>query len=291
MSRGVRITIKIMIFILLFALAFCAVYPFVFLLGGSLKSAGELGRSLSGLWSADGSISWSWLPWEPTMRHYVELLLDSPGYFVMFWNSVKVVGGVIAGQLLLGLPAAWGFARWDFRGKKILMPLYVVLMLFPFQVLMLSEYLILNKMGLMDTLFALILPGACSTFPVFIMYRFFSGVSRDVVEAAKVDGANGVQIFLHVGIPLGLPGIISVIVLAFLEYWNLIEQPAVFLRSDRLKPLSLYISTITKENAGAAFVAAFIALVPPLLVFLCGRKYLERGIAAIGGRDEGRGGF
>ena len=115
--------------------------------------------------------------------------------------------------------------------------------------------------------------------------RFFSKVSTDVIEAAKLDGANEWQIFWRIGIPLGMPGIMSVIVLAFLEYWNLIEQPAVFLQSERLKPLSLYLSIITKENAGVAFVAALIALLPPLLVFLCGRKYLEQGIAAIGGNE------
>ena len=220
------------------------------------------------------------------MRHYVELLLDEPGYYVMFWNSVKIAGGVIGGQLLLSLPAAWGFARWHFPGKKMLLSLYIVLMLFPFQILMLSEYLVLNRMGMIDTLWALILPGVCSTFPVFIMYRFFSKLSKDVIEAAKLDGANEWQIFWRIGIPLGMPGIMSVIVLDFLEYWNLIEQPAVFLRTERLKPLSLYISTITKENAGVAFVAALVALLPPLLVFLCGHRYLEQGIAAMGGGSE-----
>ena len=280
-----RIAIRVFIFLLLFVFSFAAVYPLVFLLGGSLKSTAELGNSLAALWSADGTIQWTWLPFEPTLRHYVELLLDEPGYYVMFWNSVKIAGGVIGGQLLLSLPAAWGFARWHFPGKKVLLSLYIVLMLFPFQILMLSEYLILNWMGMIDTLWALILPGACSTFPIFIMYRFFSKVSTDVIEAAKLDGANERQIFWRIGIPLGMPGIMSVIVLAFLEYWNLIEQPAVFLRFDRLKPLSLYLSIITKENAGVAFVAALIALLPPLLVFLCGRKYLEQGIAAIGGSE------
>ena len=280
-----RIAIRVFIFLLLFVFSFAAVYPLIFLLGGSLKSTAELGNSLASLWSADGTIQWTWLPFEPTLRHYVELLLDEPGYYVMFWNSVKIAGGVIGGQLLLSLPAAWGFARWHFPGKKMLLSLYIVLMLFPFQILMLSEYLILNWMGMIDTLWALILPGACSTFPIFIMYRFFSKVSTDVIEAAKLDGANERQIFWRIGIPLGMPGIMSVIVLAFLENWNLIEQPAVFLRSERLKPLSLYLSTITKENAGVAFVAALIALLPPLLVFLCGRKYLEQGIAAIGGSE------
>ena len=272
-KRGRRI-LQILILIILFLFSFAVVYPLIFLLGGSLKSTPELGNNLAALWSADGTLHWTWLPFEPTLH-----------YYVMFWNSVKIVGGVIGGQLLLSLPAAWGFARWQFPGKKILLSLYIVLMLFPFQVLMLSEYLILNWMGMIDTLWALILPGACSTFPIFIMYRFFSKVSTDVIEAAKLDGANERQIFWRIGIPLGMPGIMSVIVLAFLEYWNLIEQPAVFLRSDRLKPLSLYLSTITKENAGVAFVAALIALLPPLLVFLCGRKYLEQGIAAIGGSE------
>ena len=107
-----------------------------------------------------------------------------------------------------------------------------------------------------------------------------------MIEAAKLDGANEWQIFWRIGIPLGMPGIMSVIVVDFLEYWNLIEQPAVFLRTERLKPLSLYISTITKENAGVAFVAALVALLPPLLVFLCGHRYLEQGIAAMGGGSE-----
>lgn len=169
--------------------------------------------------------------------------------------------------------------------KKILLSLYIVLMLFPFQILMLSEYLILNRMGLMDTLWALILPGAFSTFPIFILYRFFSELPGDVIEAAKLDGANEWQIFRSIGIPMGMPGIMAVIVLAFLEYWNLIEQPAVFLQSDDLKPLSLYISTVTRDSIGLAFAAAFVALLPPMLVFLCGRKYLEKGIAATAIKD------
>ena len=178
------------------------------------------------------------------LQHYVELLFDEPGYYVMFWNSVKIAGGVIGGQLLLSLPAAWGFARWHFPGKKVLLSLYIVLMLFLFQILMLSEYLVLNRMGMIDTLWALILPGVCSTFPVFIMYRFFSKLSTDVIEAAKLDGANEWQIFWRIGIPLGMPGIMSVIVLDFLEYWNLIEQPMAFLKTKSLWPLSLYLSLI-----------------------------------------------
>lgn len=285
MKKTLHFINRFFMLLILLVLAFCAVCPLLFVLGGSLKSTQELGESLALFWTADGKLAWSWLPRDPTLQHCVELLLDSPGYFVMFWNSVKIVAGVIGGQLLFGLPAAWGFARWEFAGKKILMPLYIVLMLFPFQVLMLSEYLVLNQMGLMDTLWALILPGAFSTFPVFILYRFFSELPGDVVEAARLDGANEWQMFRHIGIPMGMPGIMAVIVLAFLEYWNLIEQPAVFLKSDYLKPLSLYNLAVTKDSIGAAFASAFTALLPPMLVFLCGRKYLEKGIAATAIKD------
>ena len=206
-----RIAIRVFIFLLLFVFSFAAVYPLIFLLGGSLKSTAELGNSLASLWSADGTIQWTWLPFEPTLRHYVELLLDEPGYYVMFWNSVKIAGGVIGGQLLLSLPAAWGFARWHFPGKKVLLSLYIVLMLFPFQILMLSEYLVLNRMGMIDTLWALILPGVCSTFPVFIMYRFFSKLSKDVIEASTMDGCNVFQQYRYIKLPL-VKNIFSIVI-------------------------------------------------------------------------------
>ena len=104
-----RIAIRVFIFLLLFVFSFAAVYPLIFLLGGSLKSTAELGNSLASLWSADGTIQWTWLPFEPTLRHYVELLLDEPGYYVMFWNSVKIAGGVI-GSL--------GICTLAFSGEK-----------------------------------------------------------------------------------------------------------------------------------------------------------------------------
>ena len=122
--------------------------------------------------------------------------------------------------------------------------MYVTLMMMPFQVTMLSNYLVLDQMGLMDTLWAVILPGAFSTFPVFIMYRFFTGIPEAVVESARIDGAGEWKIFLHLGLPLGSGGICSAMVLGFLECWNLIEQPLTFLKNKELWPLSLYLPDI-----------------------------------------------
>ena len=195
---------------------------------------------------------------------------------------MKITGGILLGQLLVGVPAAWAFARYRFPCHNLLFTLYMVLMLMPFQVTMLSNYLVLNGMGLMDTQLSIILPGIFSTFPVFLLYRFFSSIPVEILESARIDGAGELQIFLQFGLPLGSAGIISQAVLGFLEYWNLVEQPLTFLKDQRLWPLSLFLPDITLSNAGMAVTASVITLLPALLVFLAGQNYLEQGIAASG---------
>ena len=191
-----------------------------------------------------------------------------------------MTGIILIGQVLTGVPAAWGFARLDIPGKKVLFNLYIILMLMPFQVTMLSNYLTLNAMHLMDTQWAVILPAAFSTFPVFIMYRFFESIPEALMESARLDGAGELLIFIRIGIPLGSAGIISALVLGFLEYWNLIEQPMAFLKTKELWPLSLYLPNIELEQAGFAFAASVVALAPAVLVFLSGQDYLEQGIVS-----------
>lgn len=259
--------------------ALLAAFPVFFLAAGSLMGAGELKELLQPvLTGGEGFASWKLFPRYPTLRSYVELLLDSPEFFVMFWNSVKLTGGILAGQLLVGVPAAWGFARFSFPGKKLLFIIYIALMMMPFQVMMLSNYLVLDSLGLLDTLTGIILPAVFSTFPVFIMYRFFEGIPEALMEAARLDGAGELMLFIRVGLPLGSPGIISAMVLGFLEYWNLIEQPMAFLKTKSLWPLSLFLPNINMEKAGLAFAASAVVLLPAVLVFLAGQDYLEQGI-------------
>ena len=138
----------------------------------------------------------------------------------------------------------------------------------------------MDQLHLLDRLSGIILPGIFSTFPVFLMYRFFESVPETLLDAARLDGAGEVQIFVRLGLPLGSPGIISAMVLGFLEYWNLIEQPMAFLKEKSLWPVSLFLPNITLEEAGLAFATSVVALLPALLVFLAGQDYLEQGIMA-----------
>lgn len=272
---------------MILALLACLVWvPLWMLLTGSLMGAEEVEQNLAPVLSeTGGNAAWPLLPMYPTLQPYVELLLDTPEFFAMFWNSCRQVFPVVLGQVLIGAPAAWAFARFQFPGRKALYGLYIVLMLMPFQVTMVSSYLVLDGLGLMNTIWAIILPGAVSTFPVFLMVRFFAAIPSALTEAAALDGAGPLAIFLHIGLPLGAPGILSAVVLGFLEYWNALEQPLTFLQDKTLWPLSLYLPTVTAENAGASLAASVIMLIPALLIFLFGQRYLEAGISASGMKD------
>jgi len=148
---------------------------------------------------------------------------------------------------------------------------------------MVSSYLVLLKLGIMDTHLSIILPNIFSAFPVFILTKFFRAIPEALLEAARLDGAGEGYIFLSLGVPMGAPGIFSVVILGFIEYWNSIEQPLTFLaKRKELWPLSLYLQSITTDRTGVAFVASAVMLAPALLLFLGGQKYLEQGIAASG---------
>jgi len=256
-------------------------YPILFILAGSFMGEAEIKNYLLPmLTDSDAFVTWQLIPEMPTLRYYVELLLDSPEFFRMFWNSVKLVVLILAGQLAAGVPAAWALAKMKLPFPRALLFLYIILMMMPFQVTMLSNYLVLDTLKLLDTHSAIILPAVFSTFPVFIMHRFFSSVPEALLEAARIDGAGELLIFVHIGIPLGSGGIISAMMLGFLEYWNLIEQPLTFLKTKSLWPLSLYLPNISLENAGIAFVSSVAAFIPALLIFIGGQDYLEQGIVA-----------
>ena len=240
------------------------VFPLFMLLVNSLMGKQELLKTFGAVLADSGEYAGMRIfPAYPTLRAYVRLLLDSPEYFTAFWNSMIQTAGVIFGQLLTAVPAAWAFAQFHFPGKRILWLVYMILMILPFQVTMVSGYLVLNAAGLMDTRAAVILPGIFSTLPVFILRKTFAGIPGEILEAARIDGAGDLRIFFGIGIPLGVPGIFSVI-------------------TKSLWPLSLYLPQMIGSETAAAFAASIVTLLPAVLLFFWGQAYLEQGIAASG---------
>ncbi len=255
------------------------ILPIILLITGSVMDQYELKEYLSPVFTEGAEfIRWKLMPDYPSFKNYGKLLFMTPQFFVLFWNSIKITAWILIGQLLVGVPAAWAFAVYKVWGRKILFALYVVLMLLPFQVTMLSSYLVLNRLSLLNTHQAVILPAVFSTFPVFISYGGFRSIPEQLFEAARVDGAKEMAIFFKIGLPLGKSGILSAMVLGFLEYWNMMEQPMAFIEEKALWPLSLYLPEITWGQAGYAFCASVITLIPAVFVFIIGQDYLEQGI-------------
>ena len=282
MAEGIHLLLKVFVIIG----AVLAVLPLLFLVSGVLMGETELGQLLfSGTDGGAGYTAWHMIPLYPTFQNIVELLFDTPEYYVLFWNSVKIVGVVIAGQLVFAVPAAWGLSRSGSRWAKLIFGLYMFCMILPFQVTMLSQYIVLNSLNMINTHWAIILPLMFSTFPIFIMYSAFEQVPDSVVEAARLDGAGSFRIFIYMAVPIAKRGIIAAVILGFLEYWNVVEQPVVFLKDKYLWPLSVYLPNVTEGSAGRAFTFALFSCVPSLIVFYVGRVILAEGIS-IGSAED-----
>ncbi len=277
---------KGLLILALLALAFVILFPLWFAVTGAFSAQWELEENLSAVFTTEESMaSWPLLPKAPALGSMVEVLLDSPDFFTMFWNSVIISLGILAGELLVDVPAAWALARFPLRGKKTILTICIILMLMPFQVLMFPQYLVLNELSLLDTLWAVILPAIFSTFPVFLLYRFFRAIPQEILEAARLDGAGEVRIFCRIALPLGAPGILSAAILTFLDSWNMIEQPMTYLKTKALWPLSLFLPDIELADIGVGFAASLLMLIPALLLFLNCQEYLEQGIELSGGKD------
>lgn len=253
--------------------------PPALLLSGSLADEIEWGQRVQPLLrDSQEYITWKWIPDYPALKNYKELLFHAPDFLALFWNSVKMTVYILAGQFLVGVPAAWVFAVYRFRGRETLFSVYIILMLLPFQTTMLAKYLVLDGMGLVDTVWAVILPAVFSTFPVFLVYRGFKEIPPELFEAARMDGAGEMDILVRVGLPLAESSITAAFVISFFEVWNMVEEPLAFLKSMALWPLSLYLPQIGPQQAGQACAASVITLTVSLSVFGMFRDSLEQGI-------------
>ena len=252
--------------------------PFMILAGSIVDNAEWKSRVLPLLNNTDGYIFWKWIPDYPTLLNYVTILFYSPKYLVLFWNSIKIVTLTLAGQLIVGIPAAWYFSMYKNKPSRLLFTIYTILMFMPFQVTLLSKYMVLENLQMMDTLWAVIIPGIFSTFTVFLIYRGFESLTREVIEAGRIDGASELQLFLRLGLPLNRNVILASLVLSFLDCWNMMEEPLAFLKTKELWPLSLYLAEIDLNQIGDACVASVIVLIISFLIFAIFGDSIETGI-------------
>ncbi len=213
---------------------------------------------------------------------YETVLLKSPDYLMKFWNSVFLTLPIMIFQIAIALGAAYCFARFRGRIKEIIFFLYLVLMLMPYQVTLVPNYIVANWFNLLDTRWSIILPGIFAPFSVYLLTKYMRRIPESVIEAAKLDGANEWNIFWKIAFPLCKGPIASVAILVFIDYWNMVEQPLIMMSNSAYHPLSVFLSQINNGEIGLAFAVASIYMVPPILIFLYGEEYLVDGIAYSG---------
>lgn len=209
---------------------------------------------------------------------FTTLFREQTNFWAMYANSLFNTSLSVLGQFVVAVPAAWALSVLGRRGHTKLFYLYIIMMLLPFQLTMVPNYIVLNKLGLLNTPAALILPCVFSALPVFIAKRCFDEIGQDALEAAALDGAGFFAVFFKIALPLGRTGVGAALILGFFESWNDLERPMLFLQDKKLWPVSLYFPTIEAEHIGVAMAASLLILLPPLLVFLLSRKQLEQGL-------------
>lgn len=258
--------------LLFFILSIILLYPLLITFTNSFMSNKELMRHYG-----FQEVSMYVIPEEVTLGSYRELLFTRPAYLILFWNAVKVTMPVIIGQEIVSLLAAYGFTRAQFKGKKLIWESYIVMLLLPVQVALVPNFIVMQKLQLMDNLLALILPGIFNPFGTFLLTNFMREIPKEYIEAAEIDGAGHWVILMQIFMPLLKPGLFALMMLTFIEYWNLVEPVLVFIRDAFKQPLSIYLSYIG-EDVSMIFAASCFYMMPVLLLFLYGQDDLVQGL-------------
>lgn len=221
---------------------------------------------------------------EFTPEYFYRVFLAQSQYLLRFWKSFALSTCIAVGQMLVSIPAGYGFAKRKFPGKNCLFFLLVAWMIIPLQVTLVPNYLILDKLGLLNTYYALALPMIFVPLGTFIMTQSFRAVPNEIVEAALLDGANTIEVIFRVMVPMSKSSLVCTALLSFLDGWNMVEQPIVFLKELSQYPLSVALASVPPGDPNVQLVCCILTATPPLLLFALFNKEMSEGIELGGGK-------
>ena len=203
-------------------------------------------------------------------------------------NSILVTFLSIIGQMFSSAFVAYGFARFRFPGRDVLFAIVLATMMIPWDVTMIPQYMLFNKLGWINTLKPLIVPNFfAAPFFIFLLRQFFLTLPLELEEAARIDGANPFQIFVRVMLPLAIPALIVVAVYQLLNAWNDYLGPLIFLNSQENYTLTLGIAQFRGVFNGQTQIrpmmaVTLLACIPPVLTFFLAQRYFMEGVARTG---------
>jgi len=253
-------------------------YPIAWLIGTSFKPAAEVLTNLSVL------------PHKPTVESYRQVAAGVAGYSIWtyFGNSLIVSVGAVVGNVLTCSLAAYAFARLRFRGQKALFASMIATIMLPLNVILIPQYIIFQKLGLVNTFLPIIGPKffATDAFFVFLMVQFIRGLPRELDEAATIDGCGPLRIFRHIVLPLLRPALITTAIFTFIWTWNDFFTQLIYLNDPAKYTLPLALRIFVDQSSQSAFGPMFamsvLSLVPIGLFFLAFQRFLVEGVATEG---------
>lgn len=213
-----------------------------------------------------------------TLQSYADLLFDCFIFYPMFWSSVLYAVVITLVQLLVIIPCAFGFSQARFFGKGALFTAYLILMMMPLQVTILPNYIGLRDMGLLNTRLGIILPMIFSPFGAVVMHQYMKSIDNSIIESMRMETSSVFRIMFSAVIPQIKVCIFAVAVFVFAECFNMLEQPMLFLKEQRLQTLSVFIAGAEKYYGEVLFPAAVIFMIPILLLYLFFKDSLEKGL-------------
>lgn len=272
--RTVRILGKVAVYALFVALAIAFFMPLFWLVTTSLKSPDEVFR-----------YPIQWIPKVLRWDNYARLFETSPmaRYLLntVFITVIGVIGNVIGSSI-----AAYAFARMRFRGKNVMFFIMIATMMVPIWVTIIPSFIIFSRIGWVDTYLPILVPAFFAVpFSTFLLRQFFLGIPVEIEDAARIDGASTLRLFLTIVLPMSKPAILMVVIFSFLAHWEDFLRPLIYLNSQELFPISLGIANFMgtqQSELWLTMAAATLALLPPILVFVVAQKWFIQGIVVSG---------
>ena len=251
------------------------VVPLVWMVLSSLKTAPEVFAR-----------PFHWLPARVQWQNYATVWMNEEASMLRaFANTLYIALFSIVGQMFISSLAAYSFAKINFTGKQVVFMLFLSSMMVPSQLTIIPRFMLFKTIGLYNNLWAIILPAFFGATSIFMLRQFYMGLPNDLIEAAKIDGAGHLRIFLRIMLPLTKAALMSLIILAFISSWNEYMAPLIFLVKKELYTVSQniqwYMLDEFKEH-NLTMAAATSAIVPVVILFIVGQKYFVEGIATSG---------
>ncbi|MGI8520437.1 MAG: carbohydrate ABC transporter permease [Actinomycetota bacterium] len=272
-GKRVKVVVSYALLILMSVLY---IAPLLWMLSTSLKTNSD-------------AVQWplSWFPEQISTEGYSNILDPAASQPVIRWfvNSLVAATAHAALVLIVAAPAGYALARMHFRGSRLIFATLVATLFIPPVTFLMPNYLIVDSLGWLDTLWAIVVPGAAGALGVFFLRQFFTSLPVELEEAALVDGANRFQIFMRIVLPLSKPALATLAVLSFLTNWNDFLWPVYVLFSKpnlTLQPGLAILQDAYNTNYPIVMAGGIIASVPVLILFLLAQRYVVEGVARSG---------